>query len=177
MDREKAIQILTRCEAESYCSHYKQHHCCIGCGQREALDLAIEALEQTESEDYVSREVVLSLIRYWGEVYTNDKIMKMIKSLLPVTPKEQRGEWVRCEDRLPDEIDPYLVSGKMKYDTDKEYEYFVDIADYTKVEHCDYMGKFGGFFQTYNDWYEGQQEYEILAWRPLPEQYKENEDI
>ena len=46
MDREKAVQMLKRCEAESYCSHYKQHHCCIGCGQREALDVAIEALER-----------------------------------------------------------------------------------------------------------------------------------
>lgn len=48
MDREKAIQILERCEAESYCNHYKQRRCCIGCGQRDALDLAIEALKQTE---------------------------------------------------------------------------------------------------------------------------------
>lgn len=48
MDREKAIQILKRCEAESHCEHYKRHYCCIGCGQRGALDLAIEALKQTE---------------------------------------------------------------------------------------------------------------------------------
>lgn len=73
--------------------------------------------------------------------------------------------WIPCEDRLPDEIGVYLVSGRMKYDTDKEYEYFVDFADY----HYDYKGKFGGYFGTYNDWYEGQHEYEILAWQPLPE--------
>lgn len=48
MDREKAIKVLKRCEAEPYCSHYKRHFCCIGCGQRDALDLAIEALKQTE---------------------------------------------------------------------------------------------------------------------------------
>jgi len=49
MNRQKAIQMLKRCEAESYCNHYKQHHCCIGCGQREALDLAIEALQERQS--------------------------------------------------------------------------------------------------------------------------------
>ena len=48
MDKGKAIQILKRCEAESHCEHYKRHYCCIGCGQRDALDLAIEALKQAE---------------------------------------------------------------------------------------------------------------------------------
>lgn len=55
MDREKAIQVLKRCEAESHCEHYKRHYCCIGCGQREALDLAIEALQ----EPITIRKVVL----------------------------------------------------------------------------------------------------------------------
>ena len=51
MDREKAIQILTRCEAEPYCAHYKERFCCVGCGQRDALDIAIEALGEVHCCD------------------------------------------------------------------------------------------------------------------------------
>ena len=47
----REIQILKRCEAESYCSHYKQKYNCIGCGQREALDLAIEALKEPTRDE------------------------------------------------------------------------------------------------------------------------------
>ena len=46
------------------------------------------------SEGYVSREVVLSLLRYWGGVYTDDKIIEMIESLPPVKSKPV------CEDAI-----------------------------------------------------------------------------
>lgn len=128
---------------------------------------------ELDDDGYMSMQLWMFM-----QIFGEHMVMGMSEVLKPLEiiyeKREQIGEWVRCEDRLPDEIGTYLVSGKMKYDTDKEHEYFVDIADYTKVEHCDYMGKFGGFFQTCNDWYEGQQEYEILAWKPLPEPYEEN---
>ena len=55
----------------------------------------IESLPTVEaSEDCISRETVLNLMRYWGEVYTNDKIMEMIKALPPVTSAERTGEWI-----------------------------------------------------------------------------------
>lgn len=46
MDRHEAIKLLKRCEAESHCGHYKQRLCCKGCNQREALNMAIEALSE-----------------------------------------------------------------------------------------------------------------------------------
>lgn len=63
-------------------------------------------------EDYVSREVVLSLLRYWGGVYMNDKIMEMIESLPPVTPTEKTGRWVAeryCSECEWDKKDAELV--------------------------------------------------------------------
>ena len=81
--------------------------------------------------------------------------------------------WIPCSKQLPKtSYETVLVTGKMKYKTDKEYEYFVD---------CAFIGGLHGtpdnfdpfMFETWNDWYEGQDEYYILAWMSLPESYKE----
>ena len=83
--------------------------------------------------------------------------------------------WIPCEERLPDIADTYIVSGKMKYSFEDEYEFFTDAADYEPYDepHSYKLGdKFYNYrFHTWNDWYEGQDEYEILAWMPMPEPY------
>lgn len=86
-----------------------------------------------------------------------------------------RKEWIRCEDRLPDIGDTYLVSGRMKYKQDKEYDYFTDAAIYLPITGGNYpLGNTGGTaWATWNDWYEGQDEYEIIAWMELPEPCEE----
>ena len=86
------------------------------------------------------------------------------------------GEWIPCSERLPEEEETYLISGKMKYEHEKEYETFIDFADFCREEMFPYKGKYGGHFSTFNDWYEGQQEYEILAWMPLPEIWEGSEE-
>lgn len=95
------------------------------------------------------------------------------------------GEWIKCKDRLPihdkNELygNTYIVSGKMKYDFEEDYTYFTDCANYLPLccdEHWP-LGNTGGTdWGTWNDWYEGQHEYEILAWQPLPESYTESEE-
>lgn len=44
-------------------------------------------------------------------------------------------------------------------------EEFVDVAIFEVTQR----------FETFNDWYEGQDEFEIVAWQPLPEPYEEAE--
>lgn len=88
------------------------------------------------------------------------------------------SEWILTSERLPETGDTYLVSGKMKYEWESEYEYFVDCAEYLPLSCAPFpLGNTGGTeWGTMNDWYEGQQEYEILAWQPLPEPYKEEQE-
>ena len=75
------------------------------------------------------------------------------------------GEWILCSDRLPEIGDTYIVTGKQKYPHEKDWEYFVDVAD----SHGGYIDD---FWNTFNDWKEGQETH-IIAWMPLPEPYKE----
>lgn len=70
--------------------------------------------------------------------------------------------WIPMAERLPDILEPVLVAGKMKYRWEKEYTRFVDLG-----------WNHGDFFETCNDWNEGQDEFEITHWMPLPEPPKE----
>ena len=78
-------------------------------------------------------------------------------------------KWTPCKEKMPTVIDTYIICGKMKYSFESEYEYFVDAADFSPSTTR-------GEFSTWGDWYEGQDEYEILAWMPLPEPWKEGEE-
>ena len=73
------------------------------------------------------------------------------------------GEWIPCSDRLPEIGDTYIVTGKQKYPHEKDWEYFVDAAG----SHGGYIDD---FWNTFNDWKEGQETH-IIAWMPLPEPY------
>ena len=78
---------------------------------------------------------------------------------------EQEPKWIPCSERLPEIGDTVIISGKMKYKGDKDYEEFVDVAIFEVTQR----------FETFNDWYEGQDEFEIVAWQPLPEPYEESD--
>lgn len=74
MTREEAIKQLSHCEAERYCSHFKQKHHCYGenngkCNKREALDMAIDALnseQQIIENGYTGKEM---RIRIGGRLF------------------------------------------------------------------------------------------------------------
>ena len=75
--------------------------------------------------------------------------------------------WIPVAERLP-EIGTYIIAGRMKYDYEKTYTHFVDVAYFgPRWNDVDYS------WQTFNDWFEGQQEFEITHWMPLPESPKE----
>lgn len=77
--------------------------------------------------------------------------------------------WIPVTERLP-EIGTYIIAGRMKYVYEKEYTHFVDAADFgPRWNDADCS------WQTFNDWYEGQQEFEITHWMPLPEPPKGGE--
>ena len=76
--------------------------------------------------------------------------------------------WHRVEEDLPNEFDTVIVYGRMKYDHEKDYEVFVDAAEYgpDNYSHDRWV--------TWNDWHEGQEEFKITHWMPLPEPPKED---
>ena len=60
----------------------------------DALDFVIEALEQEPCEDAVNREDVLNEIWHWAS-YTTGDLLKAIKNLPSVHPKQKTGHWTR----------------------------------------------------------------------------------
>lgn len=69
--------------------------------------------------------------------------------------------WNNVHKGPPKSYGIYIVAGRMKYSYE-DYTYFVDLAYY--------LGNLGGInWLTYNDWYDGQDEYEITHWMPLPD--------
>lgn len=88
-----------------------------------------------------------------------DEIMERVKDeIFPPIP-----QWIPVTERLPETGGTYIVSGRMKYKHEMEYDYFVDAAVYSPVDGWD----------TFHDNWEGQQDFAITAWMPLPEPYKE----
>lgn len=53
--------------------------------------------------------------------------------------------------------DTVWVCGRMRYEWEKEWTYFVDVAR---------MDADGNLW-LWNDWHEGQQYYEIKYWKPI----------
>lgn len=119
---------------------------------REALDMAIKALEQP-SEDCVSRQSMLDAITEIDDntnmdIYTNE-VREIIKDLPPVTPTQK---WVPVSERLPEKNVEVLATTEWGA---------VTIAE----------------MYSANDWFihEGTtnaETDEIVAWMPLPAPYK-----
>jgi len=72
-------------------------------------------------------------------------------------------DWIPCSERLPEGPQTCIVTGRQKYAYEKEWDYFVDVAD-SEGSYID------GYWDTFNDWDEGQETH-IIAWMPLPDPY------
>ena len=86
--------------------------------------------------------------------------MNVIKKFVQEVAEEYNGGWIPCSERLPEAGKRYLVSAIWK---DKDFE---KSAVYDAVYGSD------GLWHSYN--YEPVS-YKVIAWQPLPEQFKESE--
>lgn len=91
---------------------------------------------------------------------------KMFERVVGSIPIMQPSEllWIPCSERLPIRPSSYIVTGKMKYSFEKEWQYFTDVA-------YNYGKEIDNFWETCNDWDEGQ-EIHIIAWMPIPDPWK-----
>ena len=82
-----------------------------------------------------------------------------VANLIQQIAELSKPRWIPVEERLPQICTNVLVAGRMKYRWEHKYLQFVDKAYFNE----------GEFFETDNDWYEGQDEFEITHWMPLPQ--------
>ena len=65
--------------------------------------------------------------------------------------------WISVKEKLPDWNELVFICGVFKYDNDKEYRVFTDVGSIDSDDNW-YME---------NDWYEGQEYFEILFCKPI----------
>lgn len=78
---------------------------------------------------------------------------------IPAADVMVRPCWVSVRERLPEIMATVIVTGRMKYDWEKGYIRFVDVAQHNG----------DGDYCFFNDWYEGQDVFEVTHWMPLPD--------
>lgn len=123
----------------------------------DALRMAREALEQEPCEDCISRQAVLEKMAYteteegWSGMTVN---VKDIEALPSVTPAEKAGRWIPVSDRLPGNDDDVLV-----WDG-----YNNMVAWYI-----------GGEWHSSDECFNPRRP--VKYWMPLPEPYKESEEV
>ena len=161
-DKSKLILDLTKAYNDNRYSDY-----------RESLKAVLDMLESAEGE-YIKKEDALNAIRKSAHYGRTQKIYvchrEVVDSIdeLPTYsfPDREKGEWLPCSERLPEEDKEVLIFTK-----DKE----INKAYHTLKEWSDTQWEwfvFGtlGYSLTYSD-------NEVLAWQPLPKPYEtERED-
>lgn len=152
-------------------------HLCEGCSlnyeqgnmgeQKEALDMAVKALEQQPCKDCINRELLLKHLEnitmdtnpdhydskdkwYQANGFNLCKvgIEMYVKNLPSVTPKQAR--WIPCSERLPEDNIHVLC----QFNLGGMGECYLAHGAFHLV---------GGVIMTCN---------EVIAWMPLPEPYK-----
>ena len=69
----------------------------------------------------------------------------------------EASKWISVKDRLPELGEYVFIVIEMKQEHEKEIETVVDIGWLT----------IDGDFGMINDWYEGQQHFQITHWQPI----------
>ena len=142
---------------------------------KEALQMAIEALEQEPCEDAISRQAVMYALCDICELFhkngeetclTKCESYRFLATLPSVEPKK-KTEWIPVSERLPENNGTYLVWDKYGY----------QISDFNAEEQT------FGFLNECNFDYETGEVYPpcwvehdtVIAWMPLPAPFEPQE--
>ena len=133
---------------------------------------------RTETHDLVSRQAVIDLVeeletqRLKGDIdLLYVPMIKGVRALPPAQPESRREwymkgyrdaqRWIPVTERLPEDACQCIVTAKVKH-VDNYPDYEVDTADFAD-----------GIFTTANSWWGVES---IIAWMPLPEPWKGEQD-
>lgn len=131
-----------------------------------AVNMAIEALEEVGCEDYINRKVALD-----DYVRTRDCF--------------KAGHWIPVSERLPEtdnknSINSFNVLLWVKYKKHPEKKAQIYLGKLKRIDGDDGSGNFWGIKTETCEWtiwgWSYFYEPEVIAWMPLPEQYKEESE-
>ena len=110
---------------------------------------------------------VVSMDRYINAIKTIIMMSKVLDEFAPV----KHGRWIPCSERLPEEDTDVLISYRYKQGEGDTSHSDIEITSYGTV----YFG--GRAIDGLKEWRAPFQyfhaNYEVTAWMPLPEPYKE----
>lgn len=119
--------------------------------------------------ELIKREDAINAVEmFFKDAYIEDADVHCTDMVHEINQIPAASPWHRVENELPNEYDTVIVCGRMKYDHEKDYEVFVDAAEYGPFDYAHDR------WVTWNDWYEGQEEFKITHWMPLPDPPKED---
>jgi len=109
---------------------------------------------------------------YWndGEPIPAEQLAEAFDLAISALEKQELDRWIPCSVRLPEEKDAGILK---KLGTDKRSDYVLATVEVRgermTVTACTYDGKW--------DWNMKYAfpDYKVIAWRPLPEPYQEDE--
>lgn len=125
-------------------------------------------------DDTISRQAAIDAvyerIRQIG--YENNPLVLSIRQAIRELPSPSaQPEWIPCSERMPAEDEDVLISYRYKEGEGDASHINIDITSYGQM----YFG--GNKVGDYKHWripFEFfESNYEVIAWMPLPEPYKE----
>lgn len=109
------------------------------------------------------------------KLVTARDFLEMIEQLQEdLEQDEKENGWIPVSERLPEDEKEYFVTLEKVYGTP---DTFFGIANYLKFGDAGYWNekKYGYLeWDKYSDGHGGTKMYKVIAWKPLPEPYRED---
>lgn len=176
MTNEYAIKVLT--ELRSYGDKFAN----IGFDRKEAIDLAIKALEQQPCEDCISLNKLDDIItkaidesENQTECQTLRWVLDVMSELPSVTPKTVTDFADKCKECgkiLNDKLQTRWIPVSKRLPKKDETEVLITIKEDGSVLQATYLDDRTFDTEAYG-WFAIK---DIAAWMPLPKSYEESED-